>query len=101
MKARGFLVCISAIFVLSAMGCAPSTPPEQLCGQLIDCYGSGLTLEQKTQATNLCPAALGVSVRRSPWAGIELPGTAIACVGFSSTGWRQVASGRAGVGRAG
>jgi hypothetical protein len=55
-----------AITLPLAVGCAPAMPTDQLCGQLIDCYGGSLTLEQKTQAAEVCPTAMSILLIAGP-----------------------------------
>jgi hypothetical protein len=55
-----------AITLPLAVGCTPAAPVDQVCGQLIDCYGDLLPAEQKAQATESCPAAMTVLLLASP-----------------------------------
>lgn len=66
MKTALLSVVVAAIALPLAVGCAPAMPTDQLCGQLIDCYGDLLTAEQKTQATEACPTAMTVLLLASP-----------------------------------
>jgi len=66
MKTAVSLLVAIAITLPVTIGCGPAVSTDEVCGQLIDCYGDLLTAEQKTQATEACPTAMTVLLLASP-----------------------------------